>query len=107
LTTSKEQIATLKRKLEEVEKAKDQADKAREEVEKAREGVLQEGYEIGVAETEDAVRAEVPKVCRVYYAQVWDEALNRAGVKPSSMLRKAENIYYPPAIHPLLRVVPK
>ena len=51
-----------------------------------------------MAETEDTLRAEVPRVCRVYYAQVWDKALNWAGVGPSSMLRKVENIYYPPAI---------
>ena len=48
-----------------------------------------------MAETEDALRAEVPRVCRIYYTQVWDEALNRVGVEPSSMLRKVENIYYP------------
>ena len=54
-----------------------------------------------MAKTEDALRAEVPRVCRVYCAQVWDEALNQAGVEPSSMLRKEENIYYPPAIRAL------
>ena len=49
-------------------------------------------------ETKEALRAEVPGVCRIYCAQVWDEALNQAGVEASSMIRKAENIYYPPTI---------
>ena len=51
-----------------------------------------------VAETEEALRAKVSGVCRAYYLQVWNEALNLAGVEASSALRKAENVYYPPAI---------
>ena len=43
-------------------------------------------------------RAVVLGVCRIYCAQVWVETLNQARVEPSSVLRKAENIYYPPAI---------
>ena len=39
-------------------------------------------------------------MCRTYCALVWDEALNQAGVEPSSVLRKVESIYYPPAIRP-------
>ena len=58
----------------------------------------QRGYEIGIAETEKALRAEVPEVCRIYCARTWSEALNRAGVEASSELRKPENIYYPEAI---------
>ena len=84
--------------MEEIEKAKAQAKKAREEVEKAREEVEQYGYDIGVAETKDALRAEVLGVCKLYYAQVWDEALNQARVEASSTLRKVENVYYPEAI---------
>ena len=38
-------------------------------------------------------------VCRIYCAQTWNEALNRAGVEASSELRKAENVFYPTAIH--------
>ena len=53
---------------------------------------------MGVAETEDAFRAEVPVVCREYCALTWQEALNRAGVESSSELRKFENIYFLPAI---------
>ena len=51
-----------------------------------------------MAETEEAFRAKVPGVCRTYYSQTWYEALNQVGVKASSVLRKAENVYYPPAI---------
>ena len=66
--------------------------------EKARDEVEQHGYNVGVAETEDALGAEVPAMCRTYCAQTWDEALNRARVEASSELRKPENIFYPPAI---------
>ncbi|XP_050259900.1 uncharacterized protein LOC126704967 [Quercus robur] len=45
LATAKEQIAVLKKKLEEAEKAKDQA--------------KQDGYDVGVAETKETLRAEV------------------------------------------------
>ena len=86
--------------MDEVKTAKAQAEKAKEEAEKARDEVEQHGYDVGMAETEDALRAKVPGVCRTYYAQVWDKALNQARVKTSSMLRKAESVYYPPAIRP-------
>ena len=66
-----------------------------EEAKKARDQAEQEGFEIGVAETEKALRAEVLGVCRKYCLQVWNEALNQAGVEASSMLRRAENVYYP------------
>ena len=48
-----------------------------------------------MAETEIALRAEVLEVCRNYCSQVWIEALNQVEVEASSMLRRAENIYYP------------
>ena len=56
----KEQILALKKKLEEVQKAKDQAERAKEEAE-------QQGYDIGVAETKEALTAEVSRLCRTYY----------------------------------------
>ena len=77
--------------MEEVEKARDQAEKTRDLAE-------QEGYDVGVAEIEKALRAEVSGVCRNYYLQVWNEAFNQAGVEASSVLRKIESVYYPPAI---------
>ena len=51
-----------------------------------------------MAETEDALRAEVPAVCRAYCAQTWEEALNQAGVEASSGLRKPESIIFPLAL---------
>ena len=77
---------------------KNEAEKAKMEAEKARDEAEQQGYDLGVAETEETLRAEVPAVCRIYWAQTWNEALNRAKVKASSKLRKANNIYYLPAI---------
>ena len=53
LSTTKGQIADLKKKLKEAKKAKDQ--------------VEQDGYDVGVAKTEEALRAEVAGVCRTYY----------------------------------------
>ena len=46
------------------------------EAEKARDEAEQHGYDVRVAKTEDALRVEVPAVCRTYCAQTWDEALN-------------------------------
>ena len=100
LTSSKTQIAALKKKLEDVEKARAIAEKAREEAEKAKDEAEQYGYDVGVAKTEDTLRAEVPAVCRTYYAQTWEEALNQARVEASSVIRRAESVYYPPAICP-------
>ena len=68
------------------------------EAEKARDEVEQHGQDVGVAETEEILRAKVLAVCQTYCAQTWDEALNRAGVEASSELRRLENIYYPAAI---------
>ena len=98
LATSKEQVAALKKKLEEAEKAKALAKKAKDEAEKARDEAEQHRYEVRVAKTEDALRTEVPAICRTYSALTWDEALNQVGVEAFSVLRKAESVYYPPAI---------
>ena len=53
-----------------------------------------------MAKTKDALKAEVPGVYRTYCLQVWNEALNLAGVEASSVHRKAESVYYPPTICP-------
>ena len=58
----------------------------------------QKGYDLEVAETKETLRAEIPVVCRIYCAQTWDEALNLARVEASSELRKADKVFYPPAI---------
>ena len=52
LSAARSQIKVLTKKLEEAKKAKEQAE--------------QDGYDVGVAETEEAFRAEVSEVCRFY-----------------------------------------
>ena len=37
-------------------------------------------------------------MCRLYYSQVWNEALKQARVEALTDLWKAERVYYPPAI---------
>ena len=98
-------MAALKKQPEEAQRLKDQAkkskaeaEKARIEAEKARDETEQKGYDLGVVETEEALTAEVPAMCHIYCAQTWDEALNRAGVKAYSKLRKPKNVFYPSAI---------
>ena len=105
MVAAKEQIAALRQQLKEANRLKDLAEKARVQAEedktkaeKEREESEQHGYDIGVAETEDALRAEVPAVCRAYCAQTWEEALNQAGIEASSALRKPENIVFPLAL---------
>ena len=107
LKTAREQVAALKKHLKETQKLREQAERSREEAEKekieaeqAMNEAEQKAYEISVAETEETLRVEVPMVCHIYYAQTWDEALNRAGVEASSELRRPENVVYPEAIRP-------
>ena len=61
MATSKTQIVVLKKKLKETEKA-------RELVEKASDQAEQNRFDIGVAETKEALRDEVPGVCMTYYS---------------------------------------
>ena len=105
LVTTKKQIAALRQQLEEANKLKDLAEKARLQAEedklkaeKERDEAEQHGYDVGVAKTEDALRAKVPAVCRAYYTQTWEEAFNQAGINVSSELRKPENIVFPLAL---------
>ena len=81
-----------------MEKAKAEAEKANAEAEKEKDEVEQHGYDISVVETEEAFRAEVPVVCRAYCSQIWEEALNRAGIDASSKLRRPKNVFFPPTI---------
>ena len=37
-------------------------------------------------------------MCCAYCTQTWEEALNRAGIDASSVLRKPENIVFPLAL---------
>ena len=91
--------------MEEAKKLKDQAEKARMQAEedkakaeKERDEAEQHGYDVGVAETEDTLRVEVPTVCRAYCSQNWEETLNQVKVEASFELRKPENIVFPLAL---------
>ena len=53
-----------------------QAEEDKLKAEKERDEAEQHGYDVGVAETKDALRAEVPVVCRAYCTQTWEAALN-------------------------------
>ena len=112
LQIAKEQIGDLNKKLikannakgvaefarDEAVRAKQEAKFARTEAETAKDKAKEEGYEAGVAETQASLKAQIPRVCRLYCSQVWDETLKRAGVEASSDLWKAESIFYPPVI---------
>ena len=105
LVAAKEQIAALRQQLEEANRLKDLAEKARlqaeedkTKAEKERDEVEQHGYDVGVAETKDALRAKVPAICRTYCTQTWEEALNQAGVETSSGFRRPESIIFPLAL---------
>ena len=56
LATARDQVKKFSKKLKEVKKAKDQAE--------------QDGYEVREANTKNALKAELSKVCRSYYLQV-------------------------------------
>ena len=65
----KQQLEEAKKLKEQAEKAKMQAEEDKAKVKKERDEAEQHGYDVGVAETEDALRAKVPVVCRAYCAQ--------------------------------------
>ena len=71
---------------------------ARTEAKCSKEKAEEEAYDLGVAETQATLKAQVPGVCRLYCSQDWKEALKQAGVEASFDLWKAECMYYPPAI---------
>ena len=107
LKRAQKQVLVLRKHLEETQKLKERAEKSKEQAEKAKidaeqamNEAEQRGYEVGIAETEKALRVEVLEVCRIYCARTWNEALNRVGVEASSKLRKPENVFYPEAIRP-------
>ena len=112
LQIAKKQIVYLKKKLAEVEGAKNVAKWARDEALRAKEKAVfvrveaesskekaeEEAYDLGMAETQATLKAQVPGICRLYCSQVWNEALKQVGVEVSSDLWKVEHVYYPPAI---------
>ncbi|XP_050281435.1 dynactin, 150 kDa isoform-like [Quercus robur] len=89
LQIAKEQISDLKKQLieennakglaefakDEAVRAKQQAEFARTEAEVARDKAEEEGYEVGVTETQASLKAQILSVCRLYCSQVWEEAL--------------------------------
>ena len=58
----------------------------------------EEAYDLGVVETQATLKAQIPRVCRLYCSLFWNEVLKQAGVEASSNLWKVEKVYYPPAI---------
>ena len=89
LQIAKEQIADLKQKLaaaegskkvtewarDEALRANKEAVFARTEAECSKEKAEEEAYDLGVAETQDTLKAQVLGVCRLYCSQVCNEAL--------------------------------
>ena len=71
---------------------------AKAEAECSKEKAEEETYDLEMAETQAVLKTQVPGVCRLYYSQVWNEALKQVGVEASSDLWKVEHVYYPPAI---------
>ena len=67
-------------------RAKEEAVFARAEVESSKEKAEEEAYDLGVAETQATLKAQVPGVCRLYCSQVWNKALKQAGINASSDL---------------------
>ena len=51
---------------DEAVRAKQEAEFARTEAEVARDKAEEEGYEAGMAETQASLKAQIPRVCRLY-----------------------------------------
>ena len=79
-------------------RAKEEVVFARTEAECSKEKAEEEANDLGVAETQATLKAQVLGVCRLYCSQVWNEALKQAGVEALSDLWKLERVYYPSAI---------
>ena len=77
----KQQLEEAKKLKEQAEKAKLQVEEDKTKVEKERDEAEHCGYDVGVAETEDALRAKVPAVCRAYCAQTWEKLSIKLGLK--------------------------
>ena len=64
-------------------RAKEEAVFARAKTKCYKEKAEEEAYDLGVAETQATLKAQVPRVCRFYCSQVWNKALKQAGVEAS------------------------
>ena len=80
---------------DEAVRAKEETEFAKTEAECSKEKAEEEAYDSGVAETEAALKAQVPRVCRLYCSQIWNEALKQTRVDASSNLWKAKCVFYP------------
>ena len=112
LKIANKQITNLKKKLAKEKGAKNVAewvrDKAlkvkkeavfaRAEAESSKEKAEEEAYDFEAVETQATLKAQVPRVYKLYCSQDWNEALKKAAVEASSNLWKVENVYYPLAI---------
>ncbi|XP_050281510.1 uncharacterized protein LOC126722394 [Quercus robur] len=98
LKSMRMQEVFLSMKRDEAVRAKTEAEFAKTEAETSKDKAEEKAYDVRVVETHATLKAQIPSVCRLYYSQVWNEALKRAGVEASSDLWKAEKVYYPPAI---------
>ena len=63
-------------------------------------------FEHDILETETRLAKEVAGVYRDYYAKVWAESPNRAGVPTNVELRRAENIYFLEDIREVIKMLP-
>ena len=79
-------------------RAKTKAEFAKMKAETSKDKAEEEAYDAGVANTQAILKAQISGVCRLYYSQVWNEALKRARVEALSDLWKAKKVHYPPAI---------
>ena len=79
-------------------RAKQEAKFARNETEAAKDKAEEAGYEASMADTQASLKAQIPRVCRLYCSQVWEEAPKRVGVDALSELWKVESIFYPSTI---------
>ena len=52
-------------------------------------------YDRGVLETEMRLTAKLIAVCREYCAEMYNQALDRAGIPANSDLRRTDQVYYP------------
>ena len=75
-----------------------QAEEDKAKAEKERDVAERHGYDVDVAKTEDALRAEVLTICHAYCTQTWEETLNRVGIDASFEQRKPKNIIFPLAL---------
>ena len=62
-------------------RTKDKAVFVRAEAESSKEKAEDEAYDLGVAETQATLKAQVPGVCKLYCSQVWNKSLKQAGVE--------------------------